>query len=180
MSPIYCDNRKALSYPTAREYIKEQLSEKIIEKYGKKIDVIAGVATSGIAFGTLVADKLGLPFVYVRPTPKTHGLGKQIEGDIFPDQNVVVVEDLISTGQSCLNVVKAIRDADCYVLGVAAIFTYGFEMVEILFTELACHYFTLSNYDILIEKAQEDKYISPEDMELLKAWKENPQGWNKK
>jgi orotate phosphoribosyltransferase len=177
-SPIYCDNRKTLSYPQIRTYIRQQLAKAIIEKYGKP-DVIAGVATGGIAQGVLVAQELSLPFVYVRPEPKSHGLANQVEGDLEKGQTVVVVEDLISTGKSSLNAVEALRSFGCEVKGMVAIFTYGFEKAEENFKNASCEYIALSNYDNLIQQALESKYINEKDLDSLKEWRTNPSEWKK-
>lgn len=176
-SPIYCDNRKSLSFPKVRTYIRQQLAKAIVEQYGKP-DVIAGVATGGIAQGALVAQELNLPYVYVRPEPKKHGLGNQVEGVIEKGQTVVLVEDLISTGKSSLNAVDALRDAGCEVKGMVAIFTYGFEVADENFKNSKCDIIALSDYDTLITQALKTKYIAKNDIETLKAWKENPGTWN--
>lgn len=176
-SPIYCDNRKSLSYPKIRTYIRQQLAKAIQEQYGKP-DVIAGVATGGIAQGALVAQELNLPFVYVRPEPKKHGLGNQVEGVIEKGQSVVLVEDLISTGLSSLNAVEALRNAGCEVKGMVAIFTYGFEAADENFKKSKCEVIALSDYDTLITQALKTKYITKNDIDTLKAWKENPAQWN--
>lgn len=177
-SPIYCDNRKTLSHPAIRTYIRQQLSNAILATFGKP-DVIAGVATGGIAQGALVAQELGLPFVYVRSEPKSHGLTNLIEGSIESGQSVVVIEDLISTGKSSLNAVDALREHGCDVKGMAAIFSYGFKAAEENFLAKKCDYVTLSNYDILIDQALESKYISTKDLDSLKSWRENPSVWKK-
>jgi orotate phosphoribosyltransferase len=177
-SPIYCDNRIALSYPKIRTYIRQQLAKAIEEKYGKP-DVIAGVATAAIAQGVLTAEALGLPFVYVRPAAKDHGRNNQIEGEIKEGQKVVVIEDLISTGQSSLKAVEALRQAGCDVKGMAAIFTYGFEIAETNFREASCPCIALSNYDTLIHIATQEGYIAEKDITALKAWRENPAKWEK-
>jgi orotate phosphoribosyltransferase len=176
-SPIYCDNRKSLSFPKVRTYIRQQLAKAILEQYGKP-DVIAGVATGGIAQGALVAQELNLPYVYVRPEPKKHGLGNQVEGVIEKGQSVVLVEDLISTGKSSLNAVEALRDAGCEVKGMVAIFTYGFEVADENFKNSKCDVIALSDYDTLITQALKTKYITKNDVDTLKAWKENPGAWN--
>lgn len=176
-SPIYCDNRKSLSFPKVRTYIRQQLAKAILEQYGKP-DVIAGVATGGIAQGALVAQELNLPYVYVRPEPKKHGLGNQVEGVIEKGQSVVLVEDLISTGKSSLNAVEALRDAGCEVKGMVAIFTYGFEVADENFKNSKCDIIALSDYDTLITQALKTKYITKNDVDTLKAWKENPGAWN--
>lgn len=176
-SPIYCDNRKTLSYPPIRTFIRQKYSESIVESYGKP-DVIAGVATGGIAQGALVAQELGVPFIYVRSSAKGHGLGNQIEGDFEEGQNVVVIEDLISTGGSSLKAVEALREAGLKVKGLVAIFTYGFALAEENFKNADCPYVTLSNYDFMMEQALAQGAINEEDLESLRAWKENPSAWN--
>ena len=174
-SPIYCDNRKILSYPEIRTYIRQQLAVAVIEKYGKP-DVIAGVATGGIAHGALVAEELGLPFVYIRATVKVHGLQNMIEGNVTPGQSVVVIEDLVSTGQSSLKAVKALRKAECIVKGMVSIFTYGFNIADDNFKKSKCRLTVLSHYEILIQQALKSKYINEKEFELLKRWRENPGG----
>jgi orotate phosphoribosyltransferase len=176
-SPIYCDNRKTLSFPKVRTFIRQSFSELILEKFGKP-DLIAGVATGGIAHGVLVAQELGIPFVYVRNTPKAHGLGNQIEGFYEENQTVVVIEDLISTGGSSLEAVKALKDANLNVKGLAAIFTYGFQDSIDNFKKAKCNFETLTNYDFLMEQAVKKKYISEENLESLTAWKINPSSWS--
>jgi orotate phosphoribosyltransferase len=176
-SPIYCDNRKTLSYPTIRTFIRQAYSEVILEKYGKP-DFIAGVATGGIAQGALVAQELGIPFVYVRSTPKGHGLGNQIEGDFEKGQKVVVIEDLISTGGSSLQAVDALREAGCDVKGLVAIFTYDFDVAKENFKKANCPFETLTNYDFLIEQAIRKDYINESDLDSLQSWRANPSTWN--
>lgn len=178
-SPIYCDNRIALSHPKVRNYIRQQLVTQITEEYGL-VDVIAGVATAGIPQGILVAQEMGLPFIYVRSSKKDHGLTNQIEGELREGQNVVVVEDLISTGKSSLNAVEAIREAGGKVKGMAAIFTYGLPIASENFIKADCTLFALSSYDIMIKKAIEKDYISEKDKESLLEWKKNPQAWSDK
>lgn len=175
-SPIYCDNRKTLSYPKIRTAIRQTFSEQIMEAYGK-VEVIAGVATGGIAIGALVAEEMGLPFIYVRSSSKGHGLENQVEGVVLPGQRVVVIEDLISTGGSSLKAVEALRATECNVLGLAAIFSYGFDIARENFVKAACPYFTLSDYDHLIEHAIATNYITEKDIESLRAWKINPENW---
>ncbi len=175
-SPIYCDNRKTLSYPKIRTYIRQQFVESILQNYGKP-DVIAGVATGGIALGALVAQEMGLPFVYVRSEAKKHGLTNTIEGDIESRQSVVVIEDLISTGGSSLKAVAALRSAGCEVKGLVAIFTYEFDEAAANFKKAKCDFKTLTNYSNLIETAVEKEYIAKKDVESLKQWKLNPQNW---
>jgi orotate phosphoribosyltransferase len=177
-SPIYCDNRITLSYVPIRNYIRENLARIIEEKHGKP-DVIAGVATGAIAIGVLVAQELGIPFVYVRPEPKKHGRKNQIEGFLDKGQNVVVVEDLISTGKSSLNAVKALKDADAVIKGMVAIFDYGFNNAVQNFKEENLELTTLSDYESLIEQAMENNYISEKDFETLIEWRVNPSEWKK-
>ena len=177
-SPIYCDNRKTLSYPKVRTLVKVELARLIMEKYDD-VDAIAGVATGAIAQGALVADELGLPFVYVRSAPKGHGLENLIEGDLKPGMKVVVVEDLISTGGSSLNAVEAIRKDGCEVLGMVAIFTYGFNKSVDAFNDAKVELTTLSDYETLVGTALETEYISKSDVNTLKEWRKDPASWNK-
>ena len=176
-SPIYCDNRVTLSYVMIRNYIRESLAKIILEKHGPP-DVIAGVATGAIAIGVLVAQELGVPFIYVRPEPKQHGRKNQIEGFLDSGQNVVVVEDLISTGKSSLNAVKALKEAGARIIGMVAIFDYGFETAEENFKELHLELTTLSNYDNLLEQALDTNFIATKQLGALKDWRENPAEWN--
>jgi orotate phosphoribosyltransferase len=178
ISPIYCDNRKTLSYPQVRNFIKVQFARRIMERW-PAVDVIAGVATGAIAQGVLVADLLDMPFVYVRSSPKGHGLENLIEGDLKPGQKVVVVEDLISTGGSSLKAVEALRNNGADVLGMAAIFTYGFQVAANNFTEAKVEYETLSNYQSLIKVAAEVGYVSSDDLSALSQWREDPAKWKK-
>jgi len=175
-SPIYCDNRITLSHHPTRTYIRKQLSHTVIERFGKP-DVIAGVATGAIAHGILVAQELGLPFIYVRPEPKKHGRKNQIEGFVESGQNVVVIEDLISTGGSSLKAVKALEEVGCTVNGMAAIFTYGFDLSVNNFKNAKCNLVTLSDYDNLIEQAMDTGYVSDKEMDALKKWREAPDQW---
>lgn len=177
-SPIYCDNRKTLSHPKVRNFIKTSFSDLIDDEFGDT-DVIAGVATAGIPHGALVADVLNLPFVYVRDKPKGHGLENQIEGKLEPGQRVFVIEDLISTGGSSLKAVEALRSAGAEVVGLGAIFTYGFPQAQEAFDKANCKAVTLTNYDTLLDIALRNNYIKQEELDTLKAWKENPQVWNK-
>ncbi len=177
-SPIYCDNRKTLSYPAIRTYIKNSLIHTILEQY-PDVEVIAGVATGAIAQGALIADELGLPFIYVRSSPKDHGLENLIEGDLRPKQKVVVVEDLISTGGSSLKAVEAIRKDGSEVLGMVAIFTYGFQAAEEKFTNAGVKLSVLSNYEAVLAEALANKNISNEELETLKEWRKNPSEWRK-
>lgn len=177
-SPIYCDNRKTISYPRIRTYIRQQFVNVVNEKFGRP-DVIAGVATGAIAHGVLVAQDLGLPFVYVRPEPKKHGLENLIEGDIEKGQSVVVIEDLVSTGSSSLKAVDALRKAGCEVKGMSAIFTYGFKAASDNFKSAKCELISLSNYDFLMQQAVQSNYITEKDIKTLKAWRDNPSDWGK-
>lgn len=178
-SPIYCDNRIVLSYPPIRNYIVEQMAKPIESLFGKP-DVIAGVATGAIGIGALVADYLGLPFVYVRPEPKKHGRKNQIEGKLDAHQNVVVIEDLISTGKSSLNAVKALKEeAQANVKGMMAIFTYGFDISEENFKAEGIDLYTLSNYNTLLEQAYKSSYLNKKEVKLLTEWQVNPAEWNK-
>jgi orotate phosphoribosyltransferase len=175
-SPIYCDNRVTLSFPEARTFIKNALAE-AIKKYFPEVEAIAGVATAGIPQGALVADVLGLPFLYVRPKPKEHGMGNQIEGRVEANQKVVLVEDLISTGGSSLKAADALLAAGAEVVGMVAIFTYGFKTADDNFAEKGIKLITLSNYDILVAEAQQLNYIPAEAMKSLQAWREKPESW---
>ncbi|MCD6067449.1 MAG: orotate phosphoribosyltransferase [Bacteroidetes bacterium] len=175
-SPIYCDNRKTLSFPAVRTFIRQQFVDTINEAFGKP-DVIAGVATGGIAQGALVAQDLGLPFVYVRSEAKKHGLTNMVEGVVEAGQSVVVIEDLISTGGSSLKAVEALREAGCMVKGMVAIFTYGFNTAEENFAAAKCQLETLSNYHVLIEEALRNNYITEKDLDSLKKWREAPDKW---
>ncbi len=175
-SPIYCDNRLTLSFPAIRNYIREEFSKNIEKQFGKP-DVIAGVATGAIGIGMLVAEYLGLPFVYVRPEPKKHGKKNQIEGFLQRGQNVVVVEDLISTGNSSLQAVEALREAGTNVKGMVAIFTYGFEVAEENFKNAHLDLYTLSNYENLLNLAVAKRYITEEEQLTLKEWSVAPDSW---
>ena len=175
-SPIYTDNRRTLSYPALRSFIKVELSRLIMENFGK-VDAIAGVATGAIAQGALVADILGLPYVYVRSAPKDHGLENLIEGNLNPGQKVVVIEDLISTGGSSLKAVDAIRNGGCEVIGMAAIFTYGFPVAIKKFKAAKVELITLSNYNSVLEVALETNYIQERDIATLQEWRKDPANW---
>jgi orotate phosphoribosyltransferase len=178
-SPIYCDNRITLSYPSIRTYIRQQFVNLIQDEFGD-IDLIAGVATGGIAHGVLVAQDLGLPFAYVRSSAKEHGLSKSIEGVVESGQSVIVIEDLISTGESSLRAVNALKDAGANVKGLMAIFTYGFDIAGDKFKEAACPAYALSNYQYLLQQALVDNFIRESDLEVLKEWRKNPSEWPKK
>jgi orotate phosphoribosyltransferase len=175
-SPIYCDNRKTLSYPTIRNYLRQEFISSIENYYGSP-DVIAGVATGGIALGALIADHLGKPFIYVRSSVKEHGLQNKIEGELQSGQSVVVIEDLISTGKSSLDAVKAIREAGGRVTGLAAIFTYGFDVAQQAFNDAECRYFTLTDYRTMLIQATNDRYIDEKDIETLDYWRIDPKNW---
>jgi orotate phosphoribosyltransferase len=177
-SPIYCDNRKTLSYPKIRTFIRQGFTELVLEEYGNP-DMIAGVATGGIAMGALVAQELGVPFVYVRSSAKGHGLENMIEGDYSTGSNVVVVEDLISTGGSSLKAVEALRAAGLNVKGVIAIFSYGFETATKAFEEANCQLNVLSNYEVMIKIALKQDTITETDMESLREWRISPDTWGK-
>ena len=173
LSPIYCDNRITLSYPEVRNYIKDAFTTGIIENF-KLPDLIAGVATGAIAQGALVADNMELPFAYVRPSAKEHGRKNLIEGRVEPGQKVIVVEDLISTGGSSLKAVEALREAGAEVLGMVAIFSYGFRLAADNFKKAGVELFTLTNYHILIESALESGAIQNEQVEILQQWRKDP------
>ena len=177
-SPIYCDNRKTLSFPEVRSFIRNSFAELIKELY-PQAELIAGVATGAIAHGALVADKLNLPFVYVRAETKTHGLGNQIEGYYEPGQKVVIIEDLISTGGSSLKAFKALKEAGCEPLGMAAIFTYEFKVATDEFELEECNLNTLCRYSSLLETAVTTGYINKSDIETLNQWRVNPSIWGK-
>ncbi|MEX2595877.1 MAG: orotate phosphoribosyltransferase [Salibacteraceae bacterium] len=178
-SPIYCDNRKTLSYPRIRTFIRQEIVKTIDENFGRP-DLIAGVATGGIAQAALVAQELGVPLVYVRPQPKKHGTKSQIEGVIESGQSVIVIEDLVSTGNSSLLAVDALREAGCTVKGMIAIFSYGFELARKNFLEHKCPLVTLTDYKAVLEKAIETNFIKQDDLESLNEWRENPAEWNPK
>ena len=177
-SPIYCDNRVTLSYPSIRTYIRQKLSLAIQEEFGS-VGCIAGVATAGIPQGALVAQELGLPFIYVRSKPKEHGTGNMIEGEIMPGQRIVVIEDLISTGKSSLQAVDTLREAGYEVAGLAAIFSYGFDVADENFKKAKCRYITLSNYNAMLKFAEEKQYINSKSMDLLQQWRSNPAEWGR-
>ncbi|MDA8956174.1 orotate phosphoribosyltransferase [Flavobacteriales bacterium] len=177
-SPIYCDNRITLSHPEIRNFIRQELAQGIVKKYGKP-DVIAGVATGAIAQGALVAQELGLPFIYIRSSAKEHGRQNLVEGKIDSGQSVVVIEDLISSGKSSLAAVDALKSTGCIVKGMAAIFTYSLDKAKENFENHDCELFTLGDYDSLIEQALETKYINESDLSLLKEWRANPSKWNR-
>jgi orotate phosphoribosyltransferase len=177
-SPIYCDNRKTLSYPQIRTFIRQAYTEIIREEFGSP-EVIAGVATGGIAQGALIAQELGLPFIYVRSSAKGHGMQNLIEGDFMEGQNVVVIEDLVSTGGSSLKAVEALREAKLNVKGMVAIFDYGFEISKTNLKEANCTLTTISDYDHLIEEAVKLGYVKEEDLASLREWRDDPANWKK-
>ena len=176
-SPFYCDNRKTLSYPDLRSFVKIELTRTILEIF-QDVDAIAGVATGAIAQGALVADVLNLPFVYVRSKPKDHGLENLIEGELKPGMKVVVVEDLISTGGSSLKAVEAIRNNGCEVVGMVASYTYGFPVAEKAFTDAKVRLITLTNYEAVVAQALKTGYITEDEVEVLHEWRKDPAHWN--
>lgn len=176
-SPIYCDNRSILSYPFIRDYIKSELCNVLFEKFGEA-EALAGVATAGIAWGAMAADQLKLPFLYVRPKPKDHGLGNQIEGRYEPGQKVVVIEDLVSTGKSSLQAVDALENAGVEILGMVSIFTYDFSVAKEAFEKRNLHYLPLTNYPVLLELALEKGIIKQEQSEQLLMWRNDPANWS--
>ncbi|MDG5799597.1 orotate phosphoribosyltransferase [Marinilabiliaceae bacterium ANBcel2] len=178
LSPIYCDNRKTLSYPDVRDYIKEQFAAKVKELY-PQADVIAGVATGAIAQGALVADALNKPFVYIRSAPKGHGLENLLEGELKPGQKVVIIEDLISTGGSSLKAADAVTNSGGEVIGMLAIFSYGFKVAQDNFSSKKIELTTLSDYKTLLKVALNSGYISEKDLDTLNNWSKDPANWNK-
>ncbi|MBO6216427.1 MAG: orotate phosphoribosyltransferase [Prevotella sp.] len=175
-SPIYTDNRKTLAYAQLRSFVKLELCHAIQENF-PEAEVVAGVATGAIAQGALVADQLGMPFCYVRPKPKDHGMGNQIEGEVKAGAKVIVVEDLISTGGSSLKAVAALREAGCEVVGMVASFTYGFPVAEQAFAEAGVKLITLSDYEHVVEEAAKTGYIKDEEKAVLGEWRKNPSTW---
>jgi orotate phosphoribosyltransferase len=175
-SPIYCDNRKILSFPYTRDFIKSEMCNVIFESF-PNVDMLAGVATAGIPWGAMAADQLKLPYIYVRPKPKEHGLGNQIEGFYEAGKSVLVIEDLISTGKSSLEVVTVLKNAGLNVVGMVSIFTYGFPVATKAFEEAGVPYQSLTNYTSLIDLAVEKGQVSPETQELLLQWREDPANW---
>lgn len=176
-SPIYCDNRITLSYPTIRTYIRQKFSEVIHEEIGS-IDMISGVATAGIPQGVLVAQDLGLPFTYVRSSAKEHGRQNLIEGEVVDGQRVVVIEDLVSTGKSSLAAVQALRDAGCNVVALLSIFSYNLPVAEENFKNAKCRFISLSNYDALVRYAAENQFINENERSLLDSWRLDPEKWS--
>lgn len=175
-SPVYCDNRKVLSYPHVRDFVKSELANMVLDKF-PDAEVLAGVATAGIAHGVMAADLLKLPFVYVRSEAKKHGMGNQVEGVLLPGQKVVVVEDLISTGKSSLLVVDVLRAQGAEVLGMCGLFTYGFPVADEAFEKAGVPLHTISNYSALMEVAEEQNLVRAEDREVLAMWRKDPGNW---
>lgn len=178
-SPIYCDNRKILSYPHVRDFIKSEMTNTVFTEF-PDAEVIAGVATAGIPHGVLVADLLTLPFVYVRSKPKEHGMGNQIEGVLEPEKKVVVIEDLISTGMSSMQAVEALQQAGAEIIGICSVFNYGFDVAKDLFASKQIKMISLSNYDALVSLALEKNIIDKADESLLKEWRVSPSSWGQK
>ena len=176
-SPFYCDNRKTLSYPSLRTFVKTEIARVVLENF-EDVDAIAGVATGAIAQGALVAEALNLPFVYVRSKPKDHGLENLIEGELKPGMKVVVIEDLISTGGSSLKAVQAVRNNGCDVIGMVASYTYGFDVAKKAFEEANVELITLTNYEAVLEVAQETGYITEDELPMLDEWRKDPAHWN--
>jgi orotate phosphoribosyltransferase len=178
-SPIYCDNRRVLSFPYTRDFIKSEMCNVVFEKF-RDAELLAGVATAGIAWGAMAADQLKLPYVYVRPKPKEHGLGNQIEGYYEKGQQVVVIEDLVSTGKSSLQVVDVLKEAGLDVIGMVSIFTYGFTVATEAFANASLTYYSLTNYPTLIELATEKGIVSAGQQEVLLKWRDDPANWKGK
>lgn len=176
-SPIYCDNRKILSFTHIREFVKSEMCNLIFTKF-PDADLIAGVSTAGIAWGALVADQLKLPFVYVRPKPKEHGMGNQVEGHFEKGQKTVVIEDLVSTGKSSLQVVDALKSAELEVMGMVSIFTYGFPVAKEAFEKAGVEYYPLTNYPTLIQLALEKGIVTADQESVLLKWQESPSTWS--
>ncbi len=176
-SPIYCDNRKVLSFPYIRDFIKSEMCNVVFEKF-PEAEMLAGVATAGIAWGAMAADQLKLPYIYVRPKPKEHGLGNQIEGHYEAGQKVLVIEDLVSTGKSSLQVVDVLKEKGLEVIGMVSIFTYGFAVATEAFTKASLTYHSLTDYPTLIELAVQKEIVSANQQEVLLKWRDDPAGWN--
>ena len=175
-SPIYCDNRRVLSFPYDRDFIKSELCSVIFEKF-PEATAIAGVATAGIAWGAMAADQLKLPFLYVRPKPKEHGLGNQIEGAVEKGQKILIIEDLISTGKSSLQVCDVLKEAGVEVIGMVSIFNYGFSQAADAFESAGIKLISLTNYGVLIDLALQNNMVNPKQLEMLLSWRENPSEW---
>jgi len=178
-SPIYCDNRKALSYPYIRDFIKSELCNTVFQSY-EDAEMLAGVATAGVPWGAMVADQLKLPYIYVRPKPKEHGLGNQIEGFYEPGKKVVIIEDLISTGKSSLQVAEVLKKEELEVEGMVSIFNYGFEVAKKAFENAKVNYYSLTDYDTVITLAIEKNYVSEKDQNTLLNWRADPANWDAK
>ncbi|MEP7232373.1 MAG: orotate phosphoribosyltransferase [Ginsengibacter sp.] len=176
-SPIYCDNRKVLSFPSTRDFIKSEMCDVVFKSYGN-IDLIAGVATAGIPWGAIVADQLKLPFIYVRPKPKEHGLGNQVEGFYEEGQSVILIEDLISTGKSSLQAADVLKNAGLHVKGLVSIFNYGFDLAKEAFANAGIDFKSLTDYESLISKAIENNIVSANDQNTLLNWRKDPANWN--
>ena len=176
-SPIYCDNRRVLSFPFVRDFIKSEMCNVVFDQF-PNADILAGVATAGIPWGAMVADQLKLPFIYVRPKPKEHGLGNQIEGFFEKGKKVLLIEDLISTGKSSLEVAEVLREAEVEVVGMVSIFTYGFDVATIAFKNAAIEYRSLTNYPTLIDLAVERGIVTSEEQNTLLNWRRDPANWN--
>lgn len=176
-SPIYCDNRKVLSFPYIRDYIKSEMCNVIFEKF-PQAELLAGVATAGIAWGAMAADQLKLPYIYVRPKPKEHGLGNQVEGYYEKGQKVVVVEDLVSTGKSSLQVVDVLKELELEVVGMVSIFTYGFPVATEMFEKSSLQYYSLTDYPTLIELAVKKGIVAPDQLDVLMNWRDSPSTWS--
>ncbi|MEM7550094.1 MAG: orotate phosphoribosyltransferase [Bacteroidota bacterium] len=179
LSPIYCDNRLSLSYPNVRNIIKSALKDLIKNKF-PQTEAIAGVATAGIPMGILIANELNLPFLYVRSSPKKHGLENLVEGKIVEGQKIAVIEDLISTGGSSISAIKALKKEGCQIVGLGAIFTYDFDIADKAFQDENTEFYCLSDYNILLEEALQEGYIKEDNIENLKSWRDNPASWTKK
>lgn len=177
-SPIYCDNRKVLSFPFTRDYIKSEMCNVIFEKF-PEAEVLAGVATAGIAWGAMAADQLKLPYIYVRPKPKEHGLGNQIEGFYEKGQRVVVIEDLVSTGKSSLQVVDVLKEQGLDVIGMVSIFTYGFPVATEAFSQASLQYYSLTDYPTLLDLAVQKGIVSAAQQDVLLKWRDDPAGWKR-
>ena len=175
-SPIYCDNRRVLSFPFTRDFIKSELCNLVFEKF-PEAELLAGVASAGIAWGAMVADQLKLPYVYVRPKPKEHGLGNQIEGYFEKGQKTVVIEDLVSTGKSSLQVVDVLKAEGIEVIGMVSIFTYGFPVATEAFAKASLAYYSLTNYPVLLDLAREKGLVKDQQQEVLLNWREDPANW---
>ncbi len=176
-SPIYCDNRKVLSFPYIRDYIKSEMCNVIFEKF-PQAELLAGVATAGIAWGAMAADQLKLPYIYVRPKPKEHGLGNQVEGYYEKGQKVVVIEDLVSTGKSSLQVVDVLKELGLEVVGMVSIFTYGFPVATEMFEKSSLQYYSLTDYPTLIELAVKKGIVAPDQLDVLMNWRDSPSTWS--